>query len=75
MIGIGKRVVVAGALLIAMPVLAAETVTFAYDAKGRLIRVVRVGAPSNGVQTDYQHDKADNRARVITTGSSNMPPS
>lgn len=64
---------VAAVALLAAPAFAAETVTYTYDAKGRLVKVVRSGGPSNGVQTDYQHDKADNRKRVTTTGSSNPP--
>lgn len=70
MLGFCKVVAVAGVVLAGTPLVAAETVTYTYDAKGRLIKVVRTGGPSNGVQTEYQHDKADNRTRVITTGSS-----
>lgn len=62
------------ALLWAGAASAAETITYTYDAKGRVIRVVRSGSVNNGVTTDYQHDKADNRKRVTTTGSTNPPP-
>lgn len=48
---------------------AAETITYTYDAKGRLVKVVRSGTVNNGVTTDYEHDKADNRKRVKTAGS------
>lgn len=48
---------------------AAETITYSYDSKGRLIKVVHSGAVNNGVQTVYTHDKADNRKNVTTTGA------
>jgi hypothetical protein len=48
---------------------AAETITYTYDAKGRLVKVVRTGSVNNGVNTDYSHDKADNRKSVKTTGA------
>lgn len=53
---------------------ASETITYSYDAKGRLIEVVRTGSVNKGVTTDYSHDKADNRQRVTTTGSTTPPP-
>jgi YD repeat-containing protein len=46
---------------------AAETVTYTYDAKGRLIRVVHTGTVNNNVQVDYGHDKANNRTTVVRT--------
>lgn len=51
------------------PALAAETSTYIYDAKGRLVRVVRSGGPNSGTTTNYEHDKANNRKRVQTTGA------
>ena len=53
---------------------ASETITYKYDAKGRLIEVKRTGTVNNNVTTTYQHDKADNRKNVTTTGSPNAPP-
>lgn len=50
---------------------AAETITYSYDAKGRLVKVVHSGTVNNGVTVTYTHDKADNRTNVTTTGSSN----
>lgn len=61
------------ATLASPPTRAAETITYSYDARGRLIRVVRGGATPQPVTTAYQHDRADNRRRVTTTGSSNPP--
>jgi len=53
---------------------AAETITYTYDAKGRLVKVVRTGTVNNNVTTEYEHDKADNRKRLKTTNSPNPPP-
>lgn len=53
---------------------AAETITYTYDAKGRLVKVVRSGSVNNNVTVDYEHDKADNRTRVKVTNSPNPPP-
>jgi hypothetical protein len=57
----------------AAPALAAETITYTYDAKGRLTKVVRTGTVNNNVQTTYAHDKANNRKNTTTTGSANPP--
>ncbi|WP_157081292.1 hypothetical protein [Novosphingobium naphthalenivorans] len=48
---------------------ATETVTYTYDAKGRLIKVVHSGSVNNGETTTYTIDKADNRTNVTTTGA------
>lgn len=73
--GIGRIVsVMAAGLLIAGPLLAAETITYSYDAKGRLVKVVRTGTVNNNVTVEYKHDKADNRTRLRTTNSPNPPP-
>ena len=53
---------------------ASETITYKYDAKGRLVEVKRIGTVNNNVNTTYSHDKADNRKNVTTTGSPNAPP-
>ncbi|MEG3156049.1 hypothetical protein [Sphingomonas sp. RB1R13] len=49
--------------------MATETITYTYDAKGRVRTVVRTGTANNGQSTTYTHDKADNRANVTTTGA------
>lgn len=46
---------------------AAETITYTYDAKGRLVQVVRTGTVNNNVTTTYVHDKANNRTNVVRT--------
>jgi YD repeat-containing protein len=53
---------------------ATETITYTYDAKGRLVKVERTGTVNNGVTTQYTHDKADNRTNVTITGSANSTP-
>jgi len=59
----------AAALLVAGAAQATETVSYTYDAKGRLVQVVHSGSVNNGVNTQYTHDKADNRTKVKTTGA------
>jgi hypothetical protein len=54
----------------ATPSLATETITYTYDALGRLVAVVHSGTVNNGQQTVYAIDPADNRTNVTTTGAS-----
>jgi len=54
--------------------IAAETIAYRYDARGRLVEVVRNGSVNNNVVTNYGYDKADNRTGKTTTGSPNPPP-
>ena len=68
-----KHIFAVASVALVFPVLAAETITYTYDAKGRLVKVVRTGTVNN-VQVQYQHDKVDNRKRIIVTGSPNPPP-
>ena len=49
---------------------ASETVTYIYDALGRLVTVAHSGSVNNGQQTTYSYDSADNRTNVTTTGAS-----
>ena len=44
--------------------MAAETITYTYDARGRLVKVVRTGSVNNNVSANYSYDKADNRTNV-----------
>ena len=55
--------------LAASAALATETITYSYDARGRVKAVVRSGTVNNGQSTTYSHDKADNRINVTTTGA------
>jgi hypothetical protein len=63
-------------LIAAAPALAiaSETITYTYDAKGRLVKVERSGTVNNNVVANYTHDKANNRTNVNVTGSPNPPP-
>lgn len=49
---------------------ASETITYQYDARGRLVQVSHNGSVNNNVVTNYAYDKADNRNTVTTNGAS-----
>jgi len=68
-------ILLAGAAVAAVPALAiaAETIVYRYDARGRLVRIER-GTVNNNVATHYTFDKAGNRIVKTTTGSPNPPP-
>lgn len=72
----GRELVLISILVAAFPALAmaAETISYTYDAQGRLVKVVRNGTVNNGVNTSYTHDKVINRTNVTVTGSTNPPP-
>jgi hypothetical protein len=53
---------------------ASETITYTYDARGRLVQVVRTGTVNNNVTAAYSHDKANNRTNVTVSGSANTSP-
>ena len=71
---LGRLALTFGMVASATAAYAAETITYKYDAKGRLVEVKRTGTVNNNVTTTYSHDKADNRKNVTTTGSPNAPP-
>ena len=48
---------------------AAETISYTYDARGRLVRVSHSGSVNNNVVTNYVYEKADNRVLKNTTGA------
>lgn len=48
---------------------ATETITYTYDAKGRLVLVNRSGTVNNNVVANYTYDRADNRTNVKVTGA------
>jgi YD repeat-containing protein len=58
------------ATALATAALASETITYVYDAKGRLIEVKRSGTVNDKVKTVYTYDRVHNRTRVTTT----LPP-
>ena len=49
------------AMLAATAVWASETITYSYDARGRLKTVARSGGPNGTKTTSYTLDRADNR--------------
>ncbi|MFL6725203.1 MAG: RHS repeat domain-containing protein [Sphingomicrobium sp.] len=72
-----RVMIVAGAtaaLMIPIAASASETITYSYDARGRLVQVAHSGTVNNGVTTSYVYDKAHNRTSKTTTGSPNPPP-
>jgi hypothetical protein len=52
------------ALAVAAAAWATETITYSYDARGRLVKVVRTGDVNNNVSAEYKYDKGDNRTNV-----------
>ena len=64
----------AGAGLVAAAAWAAETITYTYDARGRLVKVERTGTVNNSVKAEYKYDKADNRTNVNVTSPNPPPP-
>jgi hypothetical protein len=69
-----RKIMLLASIGLSAPALAAETTTYTYDAKGRVVKVVRTGTVNNNVTTEYTHDKADNRTKVKVTNSPNSPP-
>jgi YD repeat-containing protein len=69
----GKTIVPIVALTAAAAAAASETITYSYDSRGRLVRVVRTGTVNNNVSANYSYDKADNRTNVNVV-SPNSPP-
>lgn len=57
------------ALLAVAAAHAAETLTYSYDARGRLVRVQHNGSVNANVVTNYSYDKADNRTLKNVTGA------
>ena len=54
-------------LLLGAAAWASETITYKYDARGRLVQVNRTGTVNNNVVTNYVYDDADNRELNNTT--------
>lgn len=65
----GTLIVVAAISSIAAAALASETVTYTYDARGRLVKVVHSGTINNGVVANYTFDKAESRTNVKVSGA------
>lgn len=62
--------IVGGTLLtLACVASATETITYTYDAQGRMVTVVHTGTVNNNVTANYTLDKADNRKNLQVTGA------
>lgn len=48
---------------------ASETITYTYDAKGRVVKVEHSGSVNNNVVTNYTYDHADNRTNLNVAGA------
>jgi YD repeat-containing protein len=55
-----------GALCVSSAAAATETITYTYNARGRLTVVAHSGTVNNGKTTTYVIDKADNRTSKTT---------
>lgn len=65
----GAVIAIAALTGLAAAALASETVTYKYDAQGRLVAVKHSGTVNNNVQANYTYDKADNRTNKTVTGA------
>lgn len=68
--------VIIGVVLVLLPAaaIAAETTSYGYDAKGRLVSVNKTGSANNGVAVTYSYDRADNRTNVVVSGAAGSTP-
>jgi Spy/CpxP family protein refolding chaperone len=67
-----NTILMAGAALAAAAAaaaLASETLSYSYDARGRLVRVDHSGSVNNGAVANYSYDKADNRTLKNVSGA------
>jgi hypothetical protein len=65
MMGHGEKAAPAAAALAGTAAaVASETITYSYDARGRLVKVERGGTVNNAVRADHVYDKGDNRTDV-----------
>jgi YD repeat-containing protein len=67
-IGLKRTLLLFGAAvaLAATAAWASETVTYSYDARGRLVKVEHNSTATNNFATDYTYDRADNRTKRET---------
>jgi YD repeat-containing protein len=59
----------AALVLATLPATASETITYTYDAQGRLVTAQGSGDVNNGVATATTYDAAGNRTNQTVTGA------
>lgn len=52
---------------------ASETISYSYDARGRLVQVRHSGTTNNNVAANYQYDRAGNRTNVNVASPNPAP--
>lgn len=57
------------ATMVSAAQVAAETITYSYDAKGRLTQVQHAGGRNDGLASNYAFDAADNRTSSQVIGA------
>ena len=61
---------VIGALIAAAGIASAsETISYTYDAKGRVVKVQHSGSVNNNIVANYSYDRADNRTNLNVSGA------
>jgi YD repeat-containing protein len=55
------------AFVISTAASASETITYTYDARGRLVQAAHSGTVNNGKSASYGYDKANNRTSKTVT--------
>jgi hypothetical protein len=61
-----RKIVISILLCTAGPTLAAETITYTYDALGRLTSTASSGSVNNGISTTIGYDPAGNRSNYVS---------
>ena len=56
------------AMMTCAPAFAAETVTYSYDALGRLVKSEHAGSVNHSVKEEVTYDAAGNRTNVTVSG-------
>jgi YD repeat-containing protein len=70
---IGAGILAFVVALTAIAVNASETITYSYDAHGRVVGVSHSGTVNNGQAAAISYDPADNRSNYTITGGSTAP--
>ncbi|HEX8300541.1 hypothetical protein [Sphingomonas sp.] len=66
-----RHLLIGVAAVLATAAIASETITYTYDAKGRVVKVEHSGSVNDNLTANYTFDKADNRKNLTVTGSPN----